>query len=151
MPAINHLILSCYVAKSNQMAKTTIYVVVSKNGLFKIGESANVQTRINQLVSSSPCQIEPFFWFAGTLGLEKGLHDIFDAKRVRGEWFALDKSDLQKLVSIAEHNLAPAVKEHIIKLLDELESWGFFELGKTELHQGPQLATLYRCSVVMKR
>lgn len=78
--------------------KTYIYLMFDKlNGRYKIGISKNPQYRETTLQSEKP-DIVLHSYFDGTLSDEKELHKIFAPKRIRGEWFNLDKSDINKIV-----------------------------------------------------
>lgn len=73
---------------------TNIYLMVDKNtGLHKIGRSKTPVTRERTLQSEKPT-IEIIFHTAGTVKDEKHLHEKFNAKRVRGEWFNLSEEDI---------------------------------------------------------
>ena len=68
------------------------YVMVDNNtGLYKIGISRTPYKREQTLQSEKPA-IKMLFFL--NMNVEKDLHEKFDSKRVRGEWFALDESDL---------------------------------------------------------
>lgn len=71
-----------------------IYVMEDlRNKTFKIGRSKTPGKRERTLQSEMP-QIVMRFSIPGEEAHEKQLHDQFDAKRVRGEWFALTNDDL---------------------------------------------------------
>ena len=129
--------------------KDYIYIVIAQNGLFKIGETTSVPERFAQIKSANACNVEPFFYFEGSPEFEKELHILFAKKRVRGEWFALDYEDLKSLVEIANEKIPLLNRNYILRLIDEMNAWGFFELGKYELAKNVSQAALYRCSVAM--
>ena len=88
-------------AKRNKIIKT--YLLADKNtGFFKIGRSVDPFFREKTLQSDCPliemvCVTEH--------DIEKQLHDEYEGKRIRGEWFNLsdkDVSDIKKLFK--EHN-----------------------------------------------
>jgi len=73
---------------------TKIYVMIDKNtGYYKIGRSKNPSIRERTLQSEKPT-IEMLFNSDAKVKDEKVLHDKFYEKRVRGEWFDLNGSDL---------------------------------------------------------
>jgi len=73
---------------------TKVYVMIDKNtGYYKIGRSKNPNQREKTLQSEKPT-IEMLFNRDARVKDEKKLHDMFDKKRVRGEWFDLKGSDL---------------------------------------------------------
>ncbi len=124
---------------SYEPTKIYLYIVAARNGLFKIGKTTNPQTRISQIKAASPieCEALSIIEYDDSIGdLESELHIKFARKRVRGEWFALDKDDLLPLVSSNIETKA---------LLDKLQAWGFFELGMNELaNNGTIKAAMYR-------
>ena len=76
---------------------TKVYVMIDKNtGYYKIGRSKNPQYRERTLQSEKPT-IEMLFNHEARVKDEKDLHKMFQDKRVRGEWFDLNGSDLYKI------------------------------------------------------
>jgi hypothetical protein len=76
---------------------TFIYVMIDKNtGYYKIGRSKKPKARESTLQSEKPT-IEMLFYKEGKNSHEKILHDKFQGKRVRGEWFDLSGSDLESI------------------------------------------------------
>jgi hypothetical protein len=73
---------------------TCIYLMIDKNtGYYKIGRSKNPKIRESTLQSEKPT-IEMIFNIEGKVNDEKVLHDMFSPKRIRGEWFDLNGSDI---------------------------------------------------------
>jgi hypothetical protein len=76
---------------------TKVYVMIDKNtGFYKIGRSINPERRERTLQSEKPT-IEMLFNHDARIKDEKELHNMFNDKRVRGEWFDLNGSDLNKI------------------------------------------------------
>lgn len=78
----------------NPKAKKTqrTYIMIDKNtGYYKIGKSMNPKFREKTIQSEKPT-VELLVIFENDI--EKLLHEKYKAKRVRGEWFSLAKSDL---------------------------------------------------------
>lgn len=74
-----------------------IYVLASKTtAVYKIGYSSQPQVRIGSIRTSVPNLIIIDLYF-GTRADEAALHQMFNAKRVNREWFALNGSDLKKI------------------------------------------------------
>lgn len=74
--------------------RTNVYVMIDKNtGYYKIGRSVRPEYREKTLQSEKPT-IEMLFYHDAQVKDEKDLHDKFEAKRIRGEWFDLSGSDL---------------------------------------------------------
>lgn len=81
--------------KSKSTIATHVYLLYCINtGLYKIGRSINPTFREKTIGSEQP-NIEMVFSSPITdKGSEKELHKMFSSKRVRGEWFRLDSSDI---------------------------------------------------------
>jgi len=76
---------------------TKVYVMIDKNtGYYKIGRSVDPKRRERTLQSEKPT-IEMLFNHDARVKDEKELHNMFSDKRVRGEWFDLNGSDLNKI------------------------------------------------------
>jgi len=83
--------------KKLQSDFTKVYVMIDKNtGYYKIGRSTNPEKRERTLQSEKPT-IEMLFNHDARVVDEKHLHNMFVDKRVRGEWFDLNGSDLNKI------------------------------------------------------
>jgi len=77
-----------------------VYTMVSRRtGFIKIGFSKSPEARERTLQSQDP-MLEILRTWPGCMATEKFLHQHFAAKRVRGEWFSLSKSDLKTLNSL---------------------------------------------------
>lgn len=80
---------------------TFIYLMVNKrNGLYKIGKSDNPSIREKTLQSEEP-EIELIYSFPGTSETENRLHTMYNGKRVRGEWFKLDPTDVEFIKTLS--------------------------------------------------
>jgi hypothetical protein len=74
---------------------TNVYLMIDKNtGLYKVGRSINPSTRERTLQSEKPT-IEIIYYHPAINSDEKHFHCKFKDKRVRGEWFSLDYSDIE--------------------------------------------------------
>lgn len=67
-----------------------------RNGLVKIGFSTNPKHREGTLQSQEP-EIQLLNKWPSTMANELVIHGWFSKKRVRGEWFALDDSDIERI------------------------------------------------------
>ena len=77
--------------------ETFIYMMKDDvNGFIKIGMSAKPQYREKTLQSEKP-SIILIFKHKGYQEDEKKLHQMFDSKRIRGEWFDLAQDEIQKV------------------------------------------------------
>jgi len=84
-----------------------VYIIRSSNGLYKIGLSHNVQLRISQHQKAHSDEVLQLIRVIETdnmMHTEQQLHNIFDRKRVHGEWFALSEDDFQ-YVDLIERNI----------------------------------------------
>ena len=71
--------------------------MIDKNtGYFKIGRSINPSTREKTLQSEKPT-IDMLFSYPATNECETDLHGIYSKKRIRGEWFDLNGTDLKNI------------------------------------------------------
>lgn len=80
--------------------KTYLYLIRDeRNNLVKIGRSKNPSARERTLQSEMP--LLSLFWkVEGFEDEEVKLHEIFSDKRIRGEWFQLDESDVDFIKSL---------------------------------------------------
>lgn len=89
-------------SKDRKKQSGYIYLITSKDGLYKIGLSKDVMSRIKTLGVTLPFEIEPIHTIKtdDMVGLEKELHSRFESKRIRGEWFALETDDVEYIKSL---------------------------------------------------
>jgi hypothetical protein len=75
-----------------------IYVIKSKHG-YKIGKSRNLKdrTRLFEVKLPFPIELEMSGWAHDYSNMERRLHNLFASKRLEGEWFNLDSTDLERL------------------------------------------------------
>jgi len=66
---------------------------------FKIGIANNFRTRFKSLQTSSPEELEPFYFYSTVKyrTLEKFLHNTFKNKCIGREWFEFDDDDLENI------------------------------------------------------
>lgn len=75
-----------------------VYVMRAEDGLCKIGQTSSIKKRHKAIQSSSSVPVKVILckragrWARDA---EQHLHETFASKRVRGEWFALDTSDIE--------------------------------------------------------
>lgn len=91
------------IKENDKIGNCSVYLMVDTiNDFYKIGISNNPKYREGTLQSEKPsiellCSKEyPSRIIASSI--EKALHDAFDSKRVRGEWFQLDGKDLIDII-----------------------------------------------------
>lgn len=88
--------------KATRECRTPAVYLLKCNEFYKIGRSNSILNRIDSMRTGNPYEIELLF-FARTdkdLEVEKMLHNKFEAKRVRGEWFKLSNEDLIEFENI---------------------------------------------------
>lgn len=76
---------------------------------YKIGTSLNVPKRMGYMQTGNPMKLEKHdaSWCYYAIWWEVGLHKLFDAFRVRGEWFALRPQDVEFVQKIMEYHGDP--------------------------------------------
>ena len=80
--------------------KTNIYLMIDHNmGYHKIGRSKDPLKRERTLQSEKPT-IELVHTWKGFYNDETSLHERFEEKRIRGEWFNLSPSDISELTKL---------------------------------------------------
>ena len=74
-----------------------VYFLQGENGLIKIGYSQDYKERYKALKKMSPVDIKLLFVVKtdDMVGLERNLHNRFQEKRVKGEWFQLSMQEIQ--------------------------------------------------------
>lgn len=87
--------------RNNPKQKDTFLYLMrdTRTGLYKIGRAKNPAYREKTLQSDNPL-IEIIKQWPGTITDESDLHDRFKKKRVRGEWFNLNESDLDVILNL---------------------------------------------------
>ncbi len=73
-----------------------VYLIRSPTGAYKIGRSKNPKDRIQTFEVKLPFEIQYIVTIRASnmSGLERALHEKYGAKRINGEWFALDEQDV---------------------------------------------------------
>lgn len=77
-----------------------VYIIEAANGLFKIGITVGtIEHRLQGLQSQSPIDLSLVMTIEtnNALRLEQALHQRFQEKRHHGEWFSLDKNDVEAI------------------------------------------------------
>ena len=79
------------------------------NGQYKIGRSNNPSYRERTLQSQEP-DVNLVAKFKGLAYLEREWHDYFNSERVRGEWFKLNSTQLNFMISKCKSSKAPPTR-----------------------------------------
>lgn len=85
-----------------------VYLLKCKNtNIYKIGYSKNVSRRVKQLMTNIPYKlnIHHVIETEDMLGLESYLHDLYEDKRMNGEYFKLDQEDVEYIKSLNYENI----------------------------------------------
>ena len=85
-----------------------LYIIAekdNKNNPYKIGitVSSNVYVRLSALQTSHWVDLEIYYTsplLGGVDKVERFIHNLYSDKRVRGEWFNLDQSDIEDIKSL---------------------------------------------------
>lgn len=77
-----------------------VYVIFFHTGsetLYKIGLAGHLDSRLKSHQCSNPFEVRvAISYFVGSMRIEeRALHQMFEAKRVRGEWYRLEREDLE--------------------------------------------------------
>jgi len=84
------------------MSDEYVYAIGHPHGYVKIGRSNDPQSRLKKHQTSSPYEL----WIVAQLPVndsatvEAELHDYFNDKQVRGEWFELDYDDYDAITEL---------------------------------------------------
>lgn len=84
--------------------KGYVYFLKAETGEIKIGKSMDPDKRIGQFSPKLPHETEKIHTIKSNqpLVIEKTLHEIFEEKRKRGEWFILSETQLKKAKKIED-------------------------------------------------
>jgi hypothetical protein len=84
--------------ESRQQARMGfVYLLKADNGLYKIGQSKVVDDRIKQLGLTLPYELSLVLTIKSEYykDLEAAFHESLADKRIKGEWFKLNKEDIE--------------------------------------------------------
>ena len=82
----------------NKIIKGYIYIIKSKN-LYKIGRAINIRNRVKTYRTENPFGIKVILQqkVNDYIGIETKLLKKFKSKQVKGEWFKLNKQDIEQI------------------------------------------------------
>lgn len=82
-----------------------VYLMHSSSGHYKIGASANPQSRLRSLRTASPFDIRIVHtvYASDMFEAEKTLHTRYAGKRVSNEWFELSEFDVQAIQALSHY------------------------------------------------
>ena len=83
-----------------------IYIMSTEIGLYKIGHATEPIQRCMGINASSPIEVKLLLTMQvdpkSSKSIEKSLHEKYDGKRERGEWFRLTRNDPTEMIDMAE-------------------------------------------------
>lgn len=93
-----------------------VYLLTNNNGQYKIGITKyNAKRRIKNLQTGNGDVIEVVSEFQSKFNnkIETALHNRYGTKRLKGEWFELEKEDIQNFISECQtlHNTFTFLEE----------------------------------------
>jgi hypothetical protein len=88
----------------SKMITYTYLMVNHDNGFYKIGKSIKPKFRERTLQSNEP-NVELLGYCDSNIIAEKSLHEKFKDKRIRGEWFNLNKDDIEYIMSYTSKDI----------------------------------------------
>jgi len=121
--------------KGIRFKKGFIYILRADNGVYKIGQTTQLDDRIKQLGIQLPYELE-LVHAVGTdhvLSAEQLLHKRYASKRQKGEWFALSDEDIEEIKGL--NYLHTASGEHFALWF---AGWKNYRQGEQEDHEPKQ-------------
>lgn len=100
------------------------YLYVSKcNTYYKIGITTDLESRLAELQVGNPYPISFCLTveFGNPSGAEKALHEKFKKQRIRGEWFALTRQDIQAIMEICSLLGGAIINQEVLVSEEDLE------------------------------
>lgn len=86
-------------SKSNKIKEGWgwVYLIRADNGVYKIGRTHNPDRRMGDFSTQLPYKLEIVHLVEtdDMIAMESGLHELFKAKRLNGEWFQLESKDVE--------------------------------------------------------
>lgn len=81
--------LEKYLKKHGQLKQTSFVYFIEAVGLdrIKIGKADDVDRRLSQLKTGTPCELRLLKKLPGSVELERSFHSRFSSLRLNGEWF----------------------------------------------------------------
>lgn len=93
-------------ADLQEKKQACVYLIKADNGLFKIGCTKNLDGRLDNFMVTLPYETELITTIRGKKyrETERYLHNKFQSKHVRGEWYDLDQADVEFMKNLETTN-----------------------------------------------
>lgn len=112
--------------------------------LVKIGVTQNIELRVASLMAALPEHATFIGWIAGDVSVENHFHQLFGSKRMKGEWFNLDESEIAAIrkITISEIPTKPKRKRqsHIVREGQEAKDSRALILRRYAAYAWPELS-----------
>lgn len=97
--------------------KSFLYLIYSEIG-FMIGKSSDIYRRFAVIDTHSPIELQLFrvYKIEKNGYHEKKLHKLFESKRIRGGWFALDHDDIETIDTYLLENKGTRILDNMKKV-----------------------------------
>lgn len=100
-----------------------VYIIHCKQlNTIKIGYSDNPFARLSQLQMGNSSELSLLSLFKGGKKEEASLHDIFQFNKVRGEWFSVDDSLIEKILSYQADIIAEDLGREELDFFDLIDN-----------------------------
>lgn len=106
--------------KAAQSHPSVVYFVQVEDGPIKIGTTTNLPGRLDELQVAQPQRLDLLAVVPGGRAEESGLHKLFEADRIRGEWFR-PTATLLAHVAVAKAQQAGPHRETCLRMLRGLD------------------------------
>ena len=97
--------------------KSFLYLIYSEIG-FMIGKSSDIYRRFAVIDTHSPIELQLFrvYKIEKNGYHEKKLHKLYEEKRIRGGWFALDHHDIEEIDRYLMENKGTRILDNMKKI-----------------------------------
>jgi hypothetical protein len=104
-----------YSVKLDWVIAGYVYLLESSNGCYKIGKTRKIEKRLYQLLREYPLEIKVLHYIPcrDHTKAENYLHKFFEDYRLQGDWFRLDKEQIDWLKNLSSDALDELVSTGI--------------------------------------
>ena len=88
-------------ADTKKVIEGHIYLIKADNGLVKIGKTTDLEMRLDHFTAKLPYEVKLLHSIHTNdhTKLERNLHELFEHKRKRGEWFDLNEKEIRYVIN----------------------------------------------------